>query len=92
MPNHPPSTLDAALLRLRLTHTVAHISDFIAHATLRRLGSQEILLEMCHIEMEYQNHQRTNRRLKEAKIDRFKPLTGFDWTWPRQVGRDAIHR
>jgi DNA replication protein DnaC len=91
MAEHPAPTLDEALLRLRLTHTAAHLSDFIAQAASRRLGCQEILSEMCRLEMGYQNQQRTNRRLKEAKIGRFKPLTDFDWTWPRQIDRDAIH-
>jgi DNA replication protein DnaC len=87
-----PPTLEEMLLRLRLTHTAAHLSDFIAQAASRRLGSREVLAEMCRLEAEYQNHQRTERRLKEAKIGRFKPLQDFDWTWPRQIDREGVHR
>lgn len=85
-------TLEEVLLRLRLPHTAAHLSDFIAQATSRRLGCREVIAEMCRLEANYQNDQRLQRRLADARIGRFKPLTDFDWTWPRQIDRDAIIR
>ena len=30
------------------------------------------------------------RRLAEAHIGAFKPLSDFDWAWPRQCDREAI--
>jgi DNA replication protein DnaC len=30
------------------------------------------------------------RRLKNARIDRFKPMADFDWNWPKKAPRDAI--
>lgn len=84
--------LEETLLRLRLTYAAAHLSDFIAQATSRRLGCREVLAEMCRLELDYQNQQRTERRLRDAKIGRFKPLSDFDWTWPRQIDRDAVHK
>jgi DNA replication protein DnaC len=30
------------------------------------------------------------RRLKEARIGRFKPLCDFDWAWPQRCDRTAI--
>jgi DNA replication protein DnaC len=31
------------------------------------------------------------RRLRSAKIGRFKPLTDFDWRWPEKIDQQAIH-
>jgi DNA replication protein DnaC len=28
----------------------------------------------------------------EAKIGKFKPLADFDWTWPRQIDREAVQQ
>lgn len=30
------------------------------------------------------------RRLSNARLSRFKPLTQFDWSWPKQCDREAI--
>ena len=42
----------------------------------------------------YENQERTRRsmerRIKAAKLGRFKPLVDFDWDWPKRVDRHAI--
>jgi len=36
-------------------------------------------------------HRRSlERRLKEARIGRFKPLCDFDWSWPKRCDRAAV--
>lgn len=30
------------------------------------------------------------RRVKDARIGRFKPMADFDWTWPKKVDREAV--
>jgi DNA replication protein DnaC len=44
------------------------------------------------IEWEEQERRRRSleRRLRTARIGRFKPMADFDWTWPRQIDRAAI--
>ena len=40
---------------------------------------------------EQERRQRSlDRRLKEARIGRFKPLCDFDWAWPKRCDRAAI--
>jgi DNA replication protein DnaC len=34
----------------------------------------------------------TTRRLKDAKIGRFKPMSEFDWAWPREIDKAAVDR
>ena len=84
------SDLKDVLLRLKLPYTAAHISDFIAQATSRRLSVHEVVAEMCRLESTHQQHCRIERRLKEAKIGRFKPMADFDWTWPRALDKEAV--
>ena len=40
---------------------------------------------------EQERHRRSlERRLRTARIGRFKPMADFDWTWPRQIDRAAV--
>lgn len=44
--------------------------------------------------LQYEETERTRRslerRIKAAKLSRFKPLADFDWKWPKRVDRAAI--
>ena len=44
--------------------------------------------------LEYENTERSRRslerRVKNAKLGRFKPLVDFDWRWPKQVEKQLI--
>lgn len=30
------------------------------------------------------------RRVRSARLGRFKPMTDFDWTWPKKIDRDLV--
>jgi len=46
-----------------------------------------VLLE----EEEAERAQRSmDRRIKEAKLGEFKPMTEFDWAWPKKIDRELI--
>lgn len=36
------------------------------------------------------NQRSLERRLRQARLGRFKSLADFDWTWPKQIDRTAI--
>lgn len=36
------------------------------------------------------SHRSLERRLLTAQIDRFKPISDFDWAWPKKVDKEAI--
>lgn len=41
-------------------------------------------------EEEARSHRSLERRLTQAKIGRFKPLSEFDWGWPKDCDRELI--
>jgi DNA replication protein DnaC len=41
-------------------------------------------------EEEERSRRSLERRLKDAQIGRFKPLSDFDWSWPKKCDRTAI--
>jgi DNA replication protein DnaC len=73
--------LRARVQALRLHGLLAHWGEVVAQPWLATL-----------LEHEEQERARRSleRRLKAARIGRFKPLCDFDWTWPERCDRGAI--
>jgi len=45
---------------------------------------------LIHVEEEERRRRSLERRLLNAKLGRFKPLTEFDWDWPEEIDRPVI--
>lgn len=73
--------LQARAKALNLNGLLAHWQEAVAQGWLKTL-----------IEWEEQERARRGleRRLREARIGRFKPLSDFDWAWPTSCDRAAI--
>src|SRR2546427_8241387 len=87
-----PATLSDQLRQLGLIHTAADLNDFIARATQKRWSPVVQLERLVQTELEARLHQRVERRLKDARLGRFKPLVDFEWTWPTQIHRPTVER
>ncbi len=43
-------------------------------------------------ELNSRKQRSLERRLSSAKLGRFKPLTEFDWQWPKKIDQPCVHR
>ncbi|HEY3847172.1 MAG TPA: IS21-like element helper ATPase IstB [Acetobacteraceae bacterium] len=76
-----PGALRARAAALHLHGLLAHWGEALGQDWLARLLNWE----------EQERHRRSlERRLKEARISRFKPLCDFDWGWPKRCDRAAV--
>jgi DNA replication protein DnaC len=91
-PDPIPATLNDQLRELGLVHTAADLNDFIARATQKRWSPVVQLERLVQTELEARLRQRVERRLKDARLGRFKPLVDFEWTWPTQIHRQTVER
>jgi len=48
------------------------------------------LRQLLAIEEAERQRRSLARRLRDSRIGAFKPIADFDWTWPRQIDRQAI--
>ncbi len=80
------------LTALKLTRTASELDDFIARATKRRWSVHVILEELARQELEEREHRSLERRKKDAKLGRFKPIDQFDWNWPTKINRSMMDR
>ena len=89
-PDPIPATLSDQLRQLGLVHTAADLNDFLARATQKRWSPVVQLERLVQTELEARLHQRVERRLKDARLGRFKPLADFEWSWPTQIHRPTV--
>ena len=54
------------------------------------LGALPWVAELIEIEENQRQKRSLERRIKHAKLGRFKPMVDFDWNWPKQIDRSAI--
>lgn len=50
-----------------------------------------LLSMLLNWEQEVRQQRSLERRLNNAKLGRFKPLSEFDWQWPTRIDSQAIH-
>jgi len=54
------------------------------------LGQQEWVAHLIEAEEQERARRSLERRLRNAKIGRFKPMADFDWSWPRKLDRELV--
>lgn len=84
--------LQAQLLKLRLRATAEQLDDLIARATRKQLSPRALLEQIAEAELADRATRSHRRLLKQARIGRFKPLSDFDWSWPKKIDRELIER
>jgi len=84
--------LSAQLLQIGLRATAQGLDDLIARAVKQRWSPRQLLEEMARAEMGEKAARNLQRRLRAARLGRFKPLADFDWNWPKKIDRELIER
>lgn len=54
-------------------------------------AQQPWVAQLLSWELDERKQRSLERRLASAKLGRFKPLTEFDWQWPRKIDQQGIH-
>jgi DNA replication protein DnaC len=68
------------------------LDDFVARATRSRFAPRQLLEELVRLELEERARKGVERRLRRARLGRFKPIADFDWSWPKRIDRAAVER
>lgn len=53
-------------------------------------GHEPWVQPLIEAEESVRNARSLERRVRDARIGRFKPIADFDWTWPRSIDRAAV--
>ena len=55
------------------------------------IGENDWIEPLIHWEEEERVRRGLERRMKGARLGRFKPLADFDWAWPKQCDREQVN-
>lgn len=88
----PTPDLAQQLLQIGLHATSDNFEDMIARATKARWSPRILLEEIARSEIQEKARRGLERRLRSARLGRFKPMADFDWNWPKKIDRAAIER
>ncbi len=86
----PPDDLRQQLHDLGLRYTAETLDDIVALAAKKRWGLLKSLEHICKLETDDRGRRSQERRLRNSKVGRFKPMVDFDWTWPKKIDRKAV--
>jgi len=80
------------LKRLGL-HRVAHdLDDLVARATRTRWSPVQLLEALVTAELDDRARRSVERRLRRARLGRFKSIADWEWDWPKTLNRPALER
>jgi len=78
------SNLDALQTRAK----ALHLNGLLAHWT--QVATEGWVQSLIDWEEQERARRSLERRLREARIGRFKPICDFDWSWPKRCDRAAF--
>ena len=87
-----PTTLTDQLRQLGLVHTATDLNDVVARATQKRWSPVVLLEHLVQAELAARLRHRVERRLRDARLGRFKTIADFEWQWPTQIHRPTVER
>ncbi len=91
-PDPIPTTLSDQLRQLGLVYTATELNDLVARATQKRWSPVVLLEHLANAELDARMRHRVERRLRDARLGRFKPMADWEWDWPKQIHRPTVER
>jgi DNA replication protein DnaC len=91
-PDPIPTTLSDQLRQLGLVHTARELNDLVARATQKRWSPVVLLEQLVQAELDARLRRRVERRLRDARLGRFKPMADWEWDWPKHLHRPTVER
>jgi DNA replication protein DnaC len=84
------SDLRSRLRALGLLATGNGLDDLVALATKKRWGPIETLEHVADLEEKDRARRGLERRMSRSRLEKFKPMSDFDWTWPTKIERSLV--
>ena len=86
------SDLAQRLHDLGLRATSDRLDDLLAQATKERWSPAQLLERVVDVDEKDRVRRSLDRRFTDSRLDRFKPMTDFDWAWPTKIDRELVDR
>ncbi len=84
--------LQSRLLSLKLHHLADNLDEFVGRAIRDRAGPLEVIEAIARHETDERQRRSVERRLRAARIGRYRQMADFDWAWPSFIDRERVER
>jgi DNA replication protein DnaC len=75
-----------------LRGVAAELDDLMARARKGRWSPAQLVEQTARIEQRDRERRSLERRMSSSRVGRFKPMTDFDWNWPKKIDREAVRQ
>jgi len=75
---------------LKLYYLQQNLDDFASSFKTRRDLCLRIIENICEREIDEKKRRNLERRVREVRVGSFKPISDFDWDWPKFIERNRI--
>ena len=82
--------MNSTIERLQQRATALKLYGVLAH--WEEVCTQPWLPELIEWEEQERTQRSLERRIKSARVGRFKPLSDFDWSWPQQCDQKRLQQ
>lgn len=87
---NPQTALADRLSALGLRATAQGLDDLVALAAKKRLSPVQLLEQLADIECRDRSRRSLERRTARSHLGKFKPMSDFDWNWPKKIDRPLV--
>jgi DNA replication protein DnaC len=88
--HNEPKNVHEVVGVIGLNALAEQLDDVLALAIKHRWSHVQLLEHAARLELDVRARHSLERRLRRAKIGRFKPIVDFEWDWPTKLDRDAV--
>ena len=68
------------------------LSDFLQTARKNKWSHRQVISEFVKMELQEREHRSLQWRMRDSKIQNFKPIADYDWNWPKRIDRAQIEK
>lgn len=68
------------------------LSDFLLIARKNKWSPRKVISEFVKMELQERERRSLQWRMRDSKILSFKPITDYDWNWPKRIDRAQIEK
>lgn len=86
------ATITAGLKQLHLNYLADNLDNFTSGCDKQNMTARSITERIVELELLEKARRGTDRRVRQAKLGRFKHLAEFDWNWPEKLDRNKVEK
>lgn len=82
--------LQEGLKKLRLNYLADNFNEFITGSQKAKITGEKLIERIVELELVEKARRGTERRVRQARLGKYKHISHFDWAWPEGLDKKTI--